>query len=125
MQLSGELIAQQFLKKIERRISQLRNASDLYQDRLSHILRASRQIEFQIVNEAKQVFLFEQDGDRFRMQEVSAPTGARNIVYIPPSVMVSLVTEWGPCWTEAEFSGVVKVSASGWEPYLIMRQLFC
>ncbi len=69
--------------------------------------------------------LFEQDAERFRMREVSAPTGARDIVYIPPSVMMSLVADWGPCWTEAEFSGLVKVSASGWAPYLIMQQLFC
>jgi len=122
--LDGEFISQQFLKKIETRISQLRSASN-HQGRLQKILRSSRQIEFQIVNESRQTFLFEQDAERFRMREVSAPTGAPDIVYIPPSVMMSLVTDWGPCWTEAEFSGLVKVSASGWAPYLIMQQMFC
>lgn len=123
--LDGEFVSQQFLKKIDQRISQLRKSSDPYRNRLSDVMKASRQIEFQILNESRQVFLFEQQGERFRMGEVGAPTDARDIVYIPPSVMMSLVTEWGPCWTEAEFSGLVKVSASGWEPYLIMKQLFC
>ena len=91
---------------------------------LSGILQASRQIEFQIVNEARQVFLFEQDGARYRMREIDAPSGARDIVFIPPSVMTALVTEWGPCWTEAEMCTLVKVSATGWEPYLILKQLF-
>jgi L-ascorbate metabolism protein UlaG (beta-lactamase superfamily) len=125
LRLDGEFISRQFLKKIEERLSQLRNSSDLYQSRLSDILRSARQIEFQIVNESRQTFLFEQIADRFRMMEVSAPTGASDIVFIPPSVMTSLVTDWGPCWTEAEFSGLVKISASGWAPYLIMKQLFC
>ena len=105
-------------------VSAERMCRGIIMGRHQEILRGSRQIEFQIVNGSRQTFLFEQDAERFRMREVSAPTGAPNIVYISPSVMVSLVTDWGPCWTEAEFSGLVKVSASGWAPYLIMQQMF-
>lgn len=124
IELDGEAVSARFLDKISARIAELRDASSLYGDPLSGILQASRQIEFQIVNEARQVFLFEQDGARYRMREIDAPSGARDIVFIPPSVMTALVTEWGPCWTEAEMCTLVKVSATGWEPYLILKQLF-
>jgi hypothetical protein len=122
--LDGRATTDGFRRKVEGRLAQLRSW-DFYEDGLACLLAASRQIEFQIVNESRQVFLFEQDGERFRLREVSRPTGARDIVYLPPAVMTSLVSDWGPCWTEAEFSGLVKVSASGWSPYLVLRQLLC
>lgn len=36
---------------------------------------------------------------------------------MPPSILSSMVEDWGPKWTDANFSGLVKVSASGWEAY--------
>ncbi len=125
LKLDGKDIAERFLAKIATRLGQLKDSRQRYEERLGCILSASRLIELQIVNEARQVFLFEQEGERFRMREVSGPTGAPDILYVPPSVVTSLVTDWGPCWTEAEESSLVKVSATGWDPYLIMRQLFC
>jgi hypothetical protein len=60
------------IKKIEQRIAQLRNSTGIYQEPPPEMLKASLQIEFQIVNESRQGFPFEQQGERFRMQEVSA-----------------------------------------------------
>jgi hypothetical protein len=34
-----------------------------------------------------------------------------------PRVLGGMVEGWGPKWTDANFSGLVELSASGWEPY--------
>lgn len=77
-----------------------------------------------VVNDARQMFLFEQKRDQFTLRAIGRPTGVKEIVYMPPSVLSSMVEDWGPKWTDANFSGLVKVSASGWEPYRLLPIYF-
>jgi len=106
-----------FLGKIDSALARQRGASLFYQDRICHVLSGERQFEIHVVNDARQKFLFEQKRDRFTLRAIDRPTGIREIIYMPPSVFSSMVENWGPNWTEANFSGLVKVSASGWAPY--------
>lgn len=102
----------------------LEGSSQFYHDRLRHLLSAEYQFEIHVVNHARQMFLFEQKRAQFTLRAIDQPTGVQEIVYMPPSILSSMVTDWGPKWTDANFSGLVKVSASGWEPYKLMAIFF-
>lgn len=117
IRLDTEHACKYFLGKIDSALARQRGASLFYQDRMCHVLSGERQFEIHIVNDARQMFLFEQKRDRFTLRAIDRPTGIREIIYMPPSVFSSMVEDWGPKWTDANFSGLVKVSASGWAPY--------
>ena len=117
IRLDTEHICRNFLTKIDSALARIRGASPFYQDRMCHLLSGESQFEIHVVNEARQMFLFEQKRDRFALRAIDRPTGLDDIVYMPPLVLNSLVDDWGPKWTDANFSGLVKVSANGWAPY--------
>ena len=108
---------EKFLARIGDSVARLQNASVFYRDRLAHVLSAELRFEIQVVNEPRQRFLFEQRCERFSLRAIDRPSGVKEVIYVPPSVLASLVDDWGPRWTEANFSALVKVSASGWAPY--------
>ena len=124
IRVDPERVSRCALARISEAIDRLRHSSQFYQDRLPHLLSAEYQFEIHVVNDARQKFLFEQNRDRFALKPIDRPTGVADIVYMPPSVLQSMVEEWGPQWTEANFSGLVKVSASGWAPYKLMSSFF-
>jgi hypothetical protein len=124
IRLDPERIRTRFLTKIDEALGRLKRGSVFYQDRLPHLLSAERQFEIHVVNAERQMFLFEQKRDRFSLRTINRPTGVPEIVYMPPSILNSLVDDWGPKWTDANFSGLVKVSAAGWAPYKSMSSFF-
>ena len=110
--------------RIDAALARLHSGSVFYRDRISLLLSAKYQFEIHVVNDARQMFLFEHNRDRITLRAIDRPTGTREIVYMPPRVLSSMVKEWGPKWTDANFSMLVKVSASGWSPYGLMPIFF-
>jgi len=121
--LHAEKTCQQLVSKINSTIDRLRGASQIYRDQLPRVLMAEQQFEIHIVNDARQMFFFEQKRGQFSARPIERSTGLRDILYMPPKVLRSMVEEWGPKWTDANFSGLVKVSASGWAPYQLFSVL--
>lgn len=124
LQIDPEGYCQRFLRRIDEAVARLGNSSCFYRDRLGLVLTAEHQFEIHVINDQRQKFLFEQRRDRFSLRPIDRATGVREIVYMPPSILQSLVDDWGPTWTGANFCGLVKVSSSGWTPYKCMPYYF-
>ena len=122
--LDPEYIRSRLLGKIADSLARLNGGSLFYRERLPHLLSAELAFEIQVVNQARQRFLFEQRGDRFDIRAIDQPIGLPDVVYMGPSVLTRLAQDWGPKWTDANFSGLVKVSATGWTPYKSLSTLF-
>jgi hypothetical protein len=122
--LDPDHIQARALGKIDEALRRFNDSSQFYRERLLHLLSAEYQFEIRLVNDARQMFLFEQKGSRFTVEPIDKPTGVKEFMYMPPAVLSRILDNWGPMWTDANFSMLVKVSARGWAPYKLLSIYF-
>jgi len=124
IRLDPQWVGERAVARIGESLDKLRASSQFYQERLPHLLSAEYQFEIRLLNDARQMFLFEQKGDRFSLEAIDRPTGIREYLYMPPVVLKRILDNWGPMWTDANFSMLVKVSSRGWSPYKLLSTYF-